>query len=259
MLGGGCLILGISFGKVVDFLGLSLYEILKFFKQVGLWLTNLFKKSGPWLKRRRNSLHDKVQQDYFEDTKHGQDNSINEKVKDEGLTATELSADELTETVTIENDINDDKNLPPAHSTDDPALWNEQSSQNSQKNVREIQPKPTNPDYELPDASLLQDVAPTDQSQEKKALRRNQDVLKKTFKSFGVDVELKNTILGPSVTKYELHPAIGVKVSKIVNLSDDLALALAAKDIRIEAPIPGKPLIGIEVPNQQVATISFKD
>lgn len=259
MLGGGCLILGISFGKVVDFLGLSLYEILKFFKQVGLWLTDLFKKSGSWLKRRRNSLHDKVQQDYFEDTKQGQDNTINEKVKDEGLTATELSADEPTETVTIENDINDDKNLPPAHSTDDPALWNEQSSQNSQKNVREIQPKPTNPDYELPDASLLQDVAPTDQSQEKKALRRNQDVLKKTFKSFGVDVELKNTILGPSVTKYELHPAIGVKVSKIVNLSDDLALALAAKDIRIEAPIPGKPLIGIEVPNQQVATISFKD
>ena len=168
MLGGGCLILGISFGKVVDFLGLSLYEILKFFKQVGLWLTDLFKKSGPWLKRRRNSLHDKVQQDYFEDTKQGQDNTINEKVKDEGLTATELSADEPTETVTIENDINDDKNLPPAHSTDDPALWNEQSSQNSQKNVREIQPKPTNPDYELPDASLLQDVAPTDQSQEKK-------------------------------------------------------------------------------------------
>ncbi|MSE08012.1 cell division protein FtsK, partial [Lactobacillus salivarius] len=98
-----------------------------------------------------------------------------------------------------------------------------------------------------------------DQSEEKAEIQRNKKILKETFKSFGVDVELKNTILGPSVTKYELHPAIGVKVSKIVNLADDLALALAAKDIRIEAPIPGKSLIGIEVPNKKVATISFKD
>src|SRR5699024_6340697 len=89
--------------------------------------------------------------------------------------------------------------------------------------------------------------------------QRNKKILKETFKSFGVDVELKNTILGPSVTKYELHPAIGVKVSKIVNLADDLALALAAKDIRIEALIPGKSLIGIEVPNKKVVTISFND
>ena len=102
-------------------------------------------------------------------------------------------------------------------------------------------------------------MPPTDQSEEKAEIQRNKKILKETFKSFGVDVELKNTILGPSVTKYELHPAIGVKVSKIVNLADDLALALAAKDIRIEAPIPGKSLIGIEVPNKKVATISFKD
>lgn len=114
-------------------------------------------------------------------------------------------------------------------------------------------------DYQLPTVSLLADVPPTDQSQERKEIKHNQEVLKQTLKSFGVDAELKNTILGPSVTKYELHPAIGVKVSKIVNLTDDLALALAAKDIRIEAPIPGKSLIGIEVPNKKVATISFKD
>lgn len=120
-------------------------------------------------------------------------------------------------------------------------------------------PNLTNLNYQLPSVDLLEDVASVDQSNEKKAIRRNQEILQKTFKSFGVEVELKNTILGPAVTKYELHPAIGVKVSKIVNLSDDLALALAAKDIRIEAPIPGKSLIGIEVPNKEVATISFKD
>src|SRR5699024_11948229 len=84
-------------------------------------------------------------------------------------------------------------------------------------------------------------------------------ILREKLKSLGVDVELKNTILDRLDTKYELHAANGVKVSKIVNLADDLVLALAAKDIRNEAPIPGKSLIGIEVPNKKVATISFKD
>ncbi|CAI2617331.1 DNA translocase FtsK [Lactobacillus kunkeei] len=113
--------------------------------------------------------------------------------------------------------------------------------------------------YQLPPIELLSDVARSDQKDEFKNIDRNTTVLKKTLNSFGVDAEIKNVNLGPSVTEYELHPAIGVKVSKIVNLADDLALALAAKDIRIEAPIPGKSLIGIEVPNKKVAMVSFKD
>ncbi|WKN28863.1 DNA translocase FtsK [Apilactobacillus kunkeei] len=113
--------------------------------------------------------------------------------------------------------------------------------------------------YQLPPISLLSDVARSDQKDEVKNIDHNTTVLKKTLNSFGVDAEIKNVNLGPSVTEYELHPAIGVKVSKIVNLADDLALALAAKDIRIEAPIPGKSLIGIEVPNKKVAMVSFKD
>ncbi|MFY1048521.1 DNA translocase FtsK [Apilactobacillus sp. 1-1-2] len=113
--------------------------------------------------------------------------------------------------------------------------------------------------YQLPPIGLLSDVARSDQKDEFKNIDHNTTVLKKTLNSFGVDAEIKNVNLGPSVTEYELHPAIGVKVSKIVNLADDLALALAAKDIRIEAPIPGKSLIGIEVPNKKVAMVSFKD
>ncbi|MCX8743003.1 DNA translocase FtsK [Lactobacillus sp. B3795] len=113
--------------------------------------------------------------------------------------------------------------------------------------------------YQLPPIGLLSDVARSDQKDEFKNIDHNTTVLKKTLNSFGVDAEIKNVNLGPSVTEYELHPSIGVKVSKIVNLADDLALALAAKDIRIEAPIPGKSLIGIEVPNKKVAMVSFKD
>ncbi|WP_429971266.1 DNA translocase FtsK [Fructilactobacillus sp. Tb1] len=119
--------------------------------------------------------------------------------------------------------------------------------------------KSDNSDYELPSTDLLAQIPKTDQTEEIKAIDKNTQVLQQTLKSFGVDAEVKNVSLGPSVTEYELHPAIGVKVSKIVNLSDDLALALAAKDIRIEAPIPGKSLIGIEVPNKEVSTVSFRD
>ncbi|KRN13743.1 DNA segregation ATPase FtsK SpoIIIE related protein [Fructilactobacillus fructivorans] len=117
----------------------------------------------------------------------------------------------------------------------------------------------TNDRYQLPSTKLLTKVPEQDQTEEYNAIDKNTQILQKTLKSFGVDAEVKNVSLGPSVTEYELHPAIGVKVSKIVNLSDDIALALAAKDIRIEAPIPGKSLIGIEVPNKSISTVSFRD
>lgn len=114
-------------------------------------------------------------------------------------------------------------------------------------------------DYQLPPLTLLSKVKATDQQADLKNIKKNTQLLQKTLKSFNVDATVENVNLGPSVTKYELRPAVGVKVSRITHLADDLALALAAKDIRIEAPIPGKSLIGIEVPNQQVATVGFRD
>ncbi|WP_195701846.1 DNA translocase FtsK [Companilactobacillus futsaii] len=116
-----------------------------------------------------------------------------------------------------------------------------------------------NDGYVLPSVDLLKQVPQTDQTSEVHLIEENKDKLRQTFKSFGVDVEVKKASLGPTITKYEVQPAVGVKVSKIVNLADDLALALAAKDIRIEAPIPGKPFVGIEVPNKTISTVSFKD
>lgn len=113
--------------------------------------------------------------------------------------------------------------------------------------------------YKLPTTDLLTQIPQDDQSSELQSIDHNAQVLQKTLDSFGVKAEIKHVSLGPSVTKYELHPDIGVKVSRIVNLADDIALALAAKDIRIEAPIPGKSLIGIEVPNRKIATVSFRD
>ncbi|MDT2755821.1 DNA translocase FtsK [Enterococcus asini] len=114
-------------------------------------------------------------------------------------------------------------------------------------------------DYQLPPVTLLDQLPPTDQSDEYKRIEHNIGVLETTFQSFGVDAKVVKASLGPAVTKYEVQPAVGVKVSKIVNLTDDIALALAAKDVRMEAPIPGKSLIGIEVPNSTVSTVSFRE
>ncbi|OXS78601.1 FtsK/SpoIIIE family DNA translocase [Domibacillus enclensis] len=116
-----------------------------------------------------------------------------------------------------------------------------------------------NTDYQLPPFSILQKPQQADQSNEKKHIQKNAQKLEKTFQSFGVKAKVVQIHLGPAVTKYEVQPDTGVKVSKIVGLTDDLALALAAKDIRMEAPIPGKSAIGIEVPNAEVAMVSFRE
>ncbi|NGP44073.1 DNA translocase FtsK [Bacillaceae bacterium SIJ1] len=116
-----------------------------------------------------------------------------------------------------------------------------------------------NKQYELPDMTLLSPPKNSNQSREKKQLTANAKKLEKTFQSFGVNARVTKVHLGPAVTKYEVYPEVGVKVSKIVNLNDDLALALAAKDIRIEAPIPGKSAVGIEVPNQEVAMVNLRE
>lgn len=113
--------------------------------------------------------------------------------------------------------------------------------------------------YELPPLRLLKLPKKTDQSGEYELIHANAAKLERTFQSFGVKARVTQVHLGPAVTKYEVHPDVGVKVSKIVSLSDDLALALAAKGIRIEAPIPGKSAIGIEVPNTEVAMVSLRE
>ena len=90
-------------------------------------------------------------------------------------------------------------------------------------------------------------------------VRQNARILQETLQSFNIDAKILNASQGPSVTRYELEPAAGVKVSKIVHLADDIALKLAATDIRIEAPIPGKAAVGIEVPNKKLSGVTIRD
>ncbi|MFP4199338.1 MAG: DNA translocase FtsK, partial [Halanaerobium sp.] len=109
-------------------------------------------------------------------------------------------------------------------------------------------------DYTLPGISLL-----SDSGKKKVKLANKSELLEETLNSFGVEAKVVNVNHGPTITRYEIQPATGVKVSKIVNLSDDIALALAARDVRIEAPIPGKAAVGIEVPHGNDITVSFRD
>ncbi|CQR47640.1 DNA translocase SpoIIIE [Paraliobacillus sp. PM-2] len=116
-----------------------------------------------------------------------------------------------------------------------------------------------NIDYQLPSLDLLDEPKSQHHQQAKGEIQATVRKLERTFQSFGVKARVTRVHVGPAVTKYEVYPEAGVKVSKIVNLHDDLALALAAKDIRIEAPIPGKSAVGIEVPNKEIATVSLRE
>lgn len=123
--------------------------------------------------------------------------------------------------------------------------------ENSIKNIVE---------YKFPSVNLLnQNVQAKLNKEDKKELLNNANKLEETLNSFGVEAKVLQVTKGPSVTRFELQPNAGVKVSKIVNLADDIALNLAASGVRIEAPIPGKSAVGIEVPNSELMPVLLRE
>lgn len=118
--------------------------------------------------------------------------------------------------------------------------------------------KPVKP-YKLPNFQLLSKPSGSGKGGDQADFMQTARKLEATLESFGVRAKVLQVVRGPAVTRYEIQPDIGVKVSRIVSLSDDIALALAAKDIRMEAPIPGKSAIGIEVPNNEVSIVTMRE
>lgn len=116
-----------------------------------------------------------------------------------------------------------------------------------------------NDKYKLPSTSLLTEINNENKGDEKREIMEGAEILIETLKNFGIDCKLIQINRGPRITRYELQPAPGVKVSKITNLSKDIALSLAKSDLRIEAPIPGKAAIGIEVPNKNMSNVTLKE
>ena len=114
--------------------------------------------------------------------------------------------------------------------------------------------------YQIPSIDFLQNgVSRAGDPAVDQEMKEKAGILVETLKSFGVTVRITGIFRGPSVTRYEIQPAAGIKVSKITGLADDIALSLAAQGVRIEAPIPGKPAIGIEVPNSHKDTVSLRE
>ena len=113
--------------------------------------------------------------------------------------------------------------------------------------------------YKKPSIELLNKIDSKSDDKSKKKVLKNASLLEKTLSDFGVEAKVNQVTVGPTITRYEIQPSPGVKVSKIVNLTDDIALSLAAKSIRIEAPIPGKSAIGIEVPNEQPQMVTLRE
>ncbi len=113
--------------------------------------------------------------------------------------------------------------------------------------------------YQVPPLSLLSDSHAEEKADTKLNIEENVKILENTFNNFGIDAKVVGVIQGPTVTRYEIHPAPGVKISKITTLSNDIALSFAVASVRIEAPIPGKNAVGIEVPNRKRINVYLKE
>lgn len=141
------------------------------------------------------------------------------------------------------------------------------SMQETQKSADEVaasiakskSEKKPNAAYKFPLLSLLKKKAATGNANSKAELEKTADKLEQTLRNFGINVEVTDVTCGPTVTRYELQPEVGVRVNRITNLADDIKLNLAVTDIRIEAPIPGKAAVGIEVPNKDKVMVSFEE
>lgn len=127
------------------------------------------------------------------------------------------------------------------------------------KDIPPIKPKRIIGDYKLPPLDLLNSPPPLAERHIENDIDNNLRILEETLRDFGIEVKVTQADRGPVITRYELQPAAGVKVQKIVALSDDIALALKAHSVRIVAPIPGKSRVGVEVPNSTTTTVYLKE
>lgn len=145
----------------------------------------------------------------------------------------------------------------------EPIKKEKKEEKNSQKTKKLQESKDTiihtSSNYQLPPISLLSTKSTNHAAKERNSANQNALRLTNVLKQFGVNATIENAFIGPTITKYELKLDVGTRVNKILQLQDDIKLALATADIRIEAPIPGKPYVGIEVPNQSASMVAFKD
>ncbi len=257
---------------------LEVYDITEFFKQKSQKIAarHEFKKQERFVKREKAKVQaeqERLKQEQLKEEEYLASLTVNQEtgeILEENSDYQDPIVEDLPQDFHPEPEISAYDDTSEDYSHD---IFEDYSEENPLHNSNEyydddiFEEEPLNVDftpkavllYKLPSIDLFTPDKPKNQSKEKILVRRNIKVLEDTFKSFGIEVKVERAEIGPSVTKYEVKPAVGVRVNRISNLADDLALALAAKDVRIEAPIPGKSLVGIEVPNSEIATVSFRE
>ena len=210
----------------------------------------------PAKRKKRSSIDIDIGEDEEEELQEPKISGLKERFKERQLTKKELKELERQEAEKLDNEIN--IKMP----EEDGELFKkaEEEKEDKTKQVLTLEHTLTVEDqnYEFPPISFLNEGQVTAKNS-KKAIADTASKLQRTLHSFGVAAKVENVSVGPTITRYELKPAEGVRVSKIANLSDDIALNLAAETIRIEAPIPGKQAVGIEIPNKEKNMVSLRE
>lgn len=267
--------------------GISLLTLLKPFKKLGAFIRNRALLSRERRKIRRNERQNALALEENVNSKQDRFKDIAANIHERPSSDVDISKPETLPDNAVVNTVLDNQSAGDAqyirhlHQTNDLPTGNTDDELSSLvKRATEGSPRPqssttparllvdsdnqvsmevgTQPAYKLPPISLLNQPKKSNAVNVEDELKANADNLVNTLRSFGVETRVIDINRGPTVTRYELQPSAGVKISKITNLSDDIALNLATAGVRIEAPIPNKPAVGIEVPNKVRETVSLR-
>lgn len=263
---------------IVVIMLLSKVTVNQFFKNTTKPVRAVVEKATPYIEERRERRRMNNIDIPLDDEPPVQDEKSKKKAKTKAQKAqdveeTEEPADDYSKLIAEINETTSknkqNRETPKKKSIDD--IVKTASEENAEKpNEEKIEPVPefvvTEEDmqkevkeYKLPSVDILKTVKHKSAKDVSDELKNNAELLVETLASFGVQAEITDISRGPTVTRYELKPASGVRISKITNLSDDIALNLAAVNVRIEAPIPGKAAVGIEIPNTVKNSVSMRE
>jgi S-DNA-T family DNA segregation ATPase FtsK/SpoIIIE len=240
--GGTVILAGLFIASIIFIFNTSLARLVELHKKAFLmfgWVGKRIVGFFELFRREKEKVKFSIKGEY--------DKAAGEKLKDEE-TETEETAEEEDE----EERVFEHRAL---EAREEEADAEESEKEEEDPKEKIILSKPRK-DYHLPSIEILNNTKSKPTSGD---IKSNADVIKDTLLNFGIEVDMGEVRVGPTVTQYSLKPFKGVKLTRITGLSNDLALALAAHPIRIEAPIPGQPLVGIEVPNQKVAMVTLRE
>lgn len=277
-----CVVVVVLIALLLIIFKVSLNDIGRAAKRFGKEVSNVYERSGERFRSRRHPEYTDEYDDYdsgIEISDYTDNSSFNGSIDIplDGKSKKRKSKKRANRRSSIDIDIGDDRK--PVKKQENPVIteavnaakkdYTEEPNEpeivsfksKPRKNTSEKTPDTESTrrgEYKYPPVGLLK-IADNSGQDGEEEMRNNAQKLISTLESFGVKASITHISRGPSVTRYELHPAPGVKINKITNLSDDIALNLAANGIRIEAPIPGKAAVGIEVPNKIVSMVSIRE